>query len=113
VRWRPRKRNERGHIPGVLLTFKYGPDGRLAAVTRADDDASSRDWILANLVGSARGVADMAEELLAELDTPPAGELERIKERLGRTLRRMAREGWVEKIGTSGSRVQWTLRVRP
>ena len=34
VRWRPRKRNERGYIAGVLLTFEYGDDGRPCAVTR-------------------------------------------------------------------------------
>jgi hypothetical protein len=28
VRWRPRKRNERGHIAGVLLTVGYREDGR-------------------------------------------------------------------------------------
>lgn len=112
VRWRPRKRNERGHIGGVLLSFSYGPDGRLADVEREDDEESTRDWILGELVGGPRTVADMADEMLADMDNPPAGELERIKERLGRALRRMAREGWVDRLGSTGSRVQWALRER-
>ena len=113
VRWRPRKRNERGHIPGVLLTFDYGLDNRLESVTRTDDEESTRDWVLATLVPGARAVADMAEDLYAEMAAPPAGELERIKERLGKTLRRMSKQGWVEKFGTTGSKVQWALRERP
>ena len=112
VRWRPRKRNERGHIAGVLLTFEYGLDGRLENVTRADDEESSRDWLLAALVGGPRSVADLAEDLVAELDTPAPGELERAKERISRQLRRMAHQGWVEKVGTRGSKVTWQLRER-
>jgi hypothetical protein len=113
VRWRPKKRNERGHIPGVLLTFEYGPDQRLAAVTRDDDDESSRDWILAYLVAGPRTVAEMAEEMIADVDDPSPGELDRIKERLRRVVRRMAGEGWVDKLGTTGAKVQWALRERP
>ena len=45
IRWRARKRNERGHIPGVLLTVDYGDDGRPCHVDRADDEESTRDWI--------------------------------------------------------------------
>jgi hypothetical protein len=113
VRWRPRKRNERGHIPGFLLTVAYGDDGRPCSVERADDDENTRDWILGGLVSGPRSMADLAEELLGEAENPPAGELDRIKERLGRALRRMAREGWVEKIGSKGPSVRWVLRVRP
>jgi hypothetical protein len=62
VRWRPRKRkrNARGHIAGVLLTFEYGRDGRLAAVTREDDEASTREWLLAALVAGPRKVSELA-----------------------------------------------------
>jgi hypothetical protein len=112
VRWRPKKRNERGHIPGVLLTFAYGADGRPCSAERADDDESTRDWLLAALVGGPRGVGDLAEEMMAEHDDPPAGELERIKERVARALGRMARDGWVDKLGTKGRGVQWALRLR-
>jgi hypothetical protein len=112
VRWRPRKRNERGHIPGVLLTFTYGDDGRLSGVERADDDTSTRDWILAALVHGARSVPDMAEEMVDELDGAPAGELDRAKERLGKAVRRMAAEGWIERLGKAGRGATWQLRVR-
>ena len=102
IRWRPRKRNERGHIPGVLLTVAYGTDGRPCAVVRADDDESTRDWLLGALVSGPRSMGDLADEMLAELDNPDAGEPDRIRSRLGRMLRRMAGEGWVEKLGTKG-----------
>jgi len=110
IRWRPRKRNERGHIPGVLLTVTYGEDGRPCAVTREDDEESTRDWILAALVHGPRSVADLAEELAEELDEAATGDLDRIKERLNKALRRMAREGWVSKEGTTGRAVRWSLR---
>ena len=113
IRWRPRKRNERGHIPGVLLSVDYGDDGRPCGVTRADDEESTRDWLLAALIHGPRGVADMTEDVLAELEAAPAGEVDRVKERLSRALRRMLREGWVEKIGSRGRGVQWQLRIRP
>lgn len=110
IRWRPRKRNERGHIPGVLLTVDYGDDGRPCAVTRADDQESTRDWILAGLIGGPRSVSDMADEVLADTENPSLGELDRIKERLGQALNRMRREGWVDRLGQSGRGVQWRLR---
>jgi hypothetical protein len=113
VRWRPKKRNERGHIPGVLLTFAYGDDGRPCSAERADDDESTRDWLLAGLVGGPHSVGDLADEMMAELDDPPAGEFDRVRERIGRALTRMARDGWVEKVGTRGRGASWTLRIRP
>ena len=113
VRWRPKKRNERGHIPGILLTFAYGDDGRPCSAERADDDESTRDWILAALIGGPRSVGDLAEEMISELDDPPTGEMERVRERIGRALTRMARDGWVEKVGTRGRGASWTLRIRP
>jgi hypothetical protein len=113
VRWRPKKRNERGHIPGVLLTFAYVDDGRPCSAERADDDESTRDWILAALAGGPLGVSAMASEMLAEHDDPPGGELERIKERIGRNLHRMARDGWVDRIGPAGGRnVVWSLKFQ-
>lgn len=113
IRWRPKKRNERGHMPGVLLTVEYGDDGRPCGVTRADDEESTRDWILGALVGGPRGVADLADDMLDETDSPTAGEVDRIKERLSRTLRRMAHEGWVERLGGAGRGARWSLRERP
>jgi hypothetical protein len=113
IRWRPRKRNERGHIRGVLLTVDYGEDGRPCHVERADDDESTRDWLLLALAYGPRGVSSLADEMFAELDAPAAGESDRIRERLGRALHRMAKDGWVEKVGAKGPGTQWALRVRP
>ena len=112
IRWRPKKRNERGHISGVLLTVEYGDDGRPCAVYRDDDEESTRDWLLAALVGGPRSVADMGDDVLADMEMAAAGEADRIKERLGRALIRMRREGWVEKVGTKGPGVRWQLRER-
>jgi hypothetical protein len=112
IRWRPRKRNERGHIAGVLLTVTYGEDGRPSGVVREDDEESTRDWLLAGLVHGPRSVAELAEDLLADLDSPPAGELDRAKERLAAALNRMRKQGWVERLGTSGRNVRWQLRTR-
>ena len=111
VRWRPRKRNERGHIPGLLLTFEYDDSGRLCGVTRADDEEVTRDWILAALVPGPRSVADLTEELLAETEDSTPGASERIKERLSQALRRMRRDGWVIRNGVSGPRVTWSLNA--
>lgn len=113
IRWRPKKRNERGHIPGVLLSIEYGEDGRPCAVDRADDEESTREWILAALVHGPRTVAELAAEVIDGLDSPAAGELERARERVGRMLRRMLSEGWVERIGpATGPNVRWALRLR-
>lgn len=109
IRWRVRKRNERGHIPGVLLTVSYADDGRPCGIERVDDEESTRDWLLAALVSGPRSVSDLADDMLAEMENAPAGELERIRERLGKALRRMSRDGWVAKEGsTRGAR--WALR---
>lgn len=112
IRWRPRKRNERGHIPGILLTINYAEDGRPCAIDRADDEESTRDRILAMVALGPRSAGDMAEELVDELESPSPGELERVKERLGKALRRMAREGWIERLGKPGRGATWALRVR-
>lgn len=111
VRWRPKKRNERGHIPAILFTFTYGADNRLVGAERADDDERTRDLILGMLVSGPRTVSAMAEEMANDLDDPAAGEEERIRERLRKTLRRMARDGWVERLGKAGSHdSRWQLR---
>lgn len=110
VRWRPRKRNERGHIAGILLTVHYGADGRPCAVEREDDEETTREWILAALVRTPRTVPDLAEELLEESEEPASPDLvRRTEERLGRTLRRLAREGLAAKAGKDGRAVRWSL----
>jgi hypothetical protein len=111
VRWRPRKRNERGHIAGVLLNFDYSADGRLAAVTREDDDESTRDWLLGALAGGPQTVGELAESMVDELDAPTVGELGRVKARLSRALRRMSRDGWVIPPAKKGGRnATWALK---
>ena len=112
VRWRPRKRNERGHMPGLLLTFHYGEDHRLREVEREDDEESTRDWLLLALVRGPRSVAEMAEEMVEDSEKLSDVDLDHAKERLRHALSRMAREGWVTKEGTTGPRVRWALRLR-
>ena len=111
IRWRPRKRNERGHIPGILLTFEYGDDGRPCSVQRDDDDEATRDWILAAVALGPRTVADMAEEMFSESEETGEDALKRIQDRLRKACYRMAREGWLDKNGKTGPRVTWGLNV--
>ncbi len=111
IRWRPKKRNERGFIPGVLLIVDYGDDGRPCGVTRADDAIETRDWLLAALVSGPRGVADLTEEKLTD-DDDPGARSDKTKEMLGQALLRMSREGWVERIGDRRG-ARWQLRERP
>ena len=111
IRWRPKKRNERGHIAGILLTVRYGDDGRPCQVDREDDTESTRDWLLAALTAGPRKVSDLVDEMLAELDDPGGGEADRIRERLSKALRRMRAEGWVERDGNGGRDVRWSLRI--
>ena len=112
VRWRPRKRNERGHIASFLLTVRYADDGRPCEVIREDDEETTREWILAALVRQPRTVADLAEELLDEAAEPPTGDLlRRTEERIGRTMRRLAREGLAAKAGKDGRAVRWALPI--
>ena len=112
VRWRPRKRNERGHLGGVLLGFTYGDDGRPCSVTREDDEESTREWLLAALVRGARTVSDLADEIAEESDEHVTADgRDRLKERLGKALRRMANDGSVERDGpATGRGVKWSLR---
>jgi len=113
VRWRPRKRNERGHVPGLLLSFAYDDAGRLCGVTREDDEESTRDRLLAALIGGPRSAGDLADELLEDDDEPPTPDRrERTLERLKKALQRMRREGWVVKDGTTRN-VVWRLAERP
>lgn len=111
VRWRPRKRNERGHLAGVLLTFGYGDDGRPCSVTREDDEESTRDWLLAALVRGPRSVSDLADEIAEESDDHVTADgRDRAKARLSKTLRRMARDGSVTRDGpATGRGVKWSL----
>ena len=111
IRWKPKKRNERGHIPGVLLTVEYGIDGRPCGVTREDDEESTRDWLLYALKNEARSVADLADEMADTVeDHVTIDARDRMKERLNKALRRMAQDGAVEKEGTTGSKVRWKLK---
>lgn len=111
IRWKPRKRNERGHIPGVLLTVEYGLDGRPCAVTSEDDEASTRDWLLYALKNGPRSVSDMADEMADELDDHVTADArDRIKERLSRALRRMSGDGMVAKDAKGGRNVRWSLQ---
>jgi hypothetical protein len=110
VRWRSRKRNERGHIAGVLLTFEYDLTGRLCLATREDDDEVTRDWILGALLREPRTVPQLADTQLEEMDEPPSLEMvKRTQNRLDHVLRRMAREGWVGKAGKVGAANLWSL----
>lgn len=94
VRWRPRKRNERGHISGVLLHFEYADGKRLSDVSREDDDESTREWLLLALLREARTVEDMADELAEQSgEEVSATDLERIKARLRQALGRMKHDG--------------------
>lgn len=114
VRWRPRKRNERGYIAGVLLTFNYDDSGRLCDAVREDDDEATRDWILGALVGNPRTVPQLADQMLEELDEPPSdGTHKRTQNRLDHMLRRMARDGWVGRAGKVGTANLWALSDRP
>jgi hypothetical protein len=100
VRWRPRKRNERGHISGVLLTFEY--DGNvLRNVIRDDDEETTREWLLVALLREARTVEDLAEELADQSPRETTGaEIERTKARLRQTLGRMKVDGLAVKQTT-------------
>jgi len=111
VRWRPRKRNERGHIPAFLLSFNYDDAGRLSGAERTDDEQTIRQWLLLALADrEAHGVAELADELLTdEAEYVGADRLDRAKHTLKVTLQRMARDGAVLREGVSGPKVRWRL----
>jgi hypothetical protein len=110
VRWRVRKANERGHVPGILLSFGYGEDSRLVSAVREDDDESTRDWILGALREGDKTVAD-----LVSLEAEEAGDylsaeaIERAKARLGKALYRMKRDGWIVAAGKDGRAQKWAI----
>lgn len=109
VRWRVRKANERGRVPGVLLRFGYD-DNRLASVTREDDDESTRDWILAGLYDGPKTVGELvALEAEEQGEYLTADAIERAKARLGKALYRMKTDAWVLKAGKDGRAVKWGL----
>ncbi len=97
VRWRPRKRNERGKIAAVRLTFSYADGKTLSGVTREDDDETTAEWILDALAREPRTVEAMAEELceMAESEHTEAA-LVRAKARLRQALGRLKLQGRVE-----------------
>lgn len=77
----------------MLLTFSYGDDGRPCSVTREDDEESTREWLLAALVRGARTVSDLADEIAEESDEHVTADgRDRLKERLGKALRRIAND---------------------
>jgi hypothetical protein len=111
VRWRPRKRNERGHVPGILLTFSYDDQDRLMGVVREDDDESTREWLLRALVGEPRAVSELADELLEDEDQDVTDDQQkRVKARLGRSLNRLKRDGAVVRVGTTKD-ARWRLHI--
>jgi hypothetical protein len=103
---------ESGRDPSILLAFEYGDDHRPHAVVRSDDDESTRDWILGFLAHGPASVGDMAEDLLAQSESGGPEDLQRTKERLGKALYRMVREGWLDKLGTRGRGVTYRLALR-
>lgn len=112
VRWTPRKRNERGHIPAVLLSFMYDDFGRLRDVRREDDERVTRAWLTDALIGGPRSVEDLAEELIADSDVTNYGDaLAKAKERIRQTLNRMRRAGLASKAAGKGS--PWALGGPP
>ena len=110
IRWRPRKRNERGYVPGVLLTVEYGADGRPCRVVREDDEASTRTWLLGVLDTEPRSTSDLADELLDQTlereSAPSKDEAERAQARIRQALLRMSHEGLVAKDG-KGRSTKW------
>jgi len=96
VRWRPRKRNERGHIPAMLLHFGY-EGNTLRNVERSDDELNTRDWLLTALRGGERTVEDMAEDLAESFEEVTPAVIERSKARLRQALGRMKKELLVKR----------------
>lgn len=112
VRWRPRKRNERGYISPALITFEYDDSGRLCQATRENDDEATRDWILAALTAGPRTKYELADRLADDMDEPAGKDaMNRIEDRLAHQLRRMEREGWLRKAGKDGRADRWSLAV--
>ena len=68
---------------------------------RADDEESTREWLLATLADGPKTVAAMAQDLYETLESPSANEVDRIKERLSKSLNRMKKAGDVVRTGVS------------
>jgi hypothetical protein len=101
IRWRVRKKNERGYIAPFLIAFEYGADNRLVNAARENDEEATRDWIVDRIREDGEvTVSRLAEELIDDMPDAPAGELDRIKDRLRQALYRMSRDGVVSKSGT-------------
>jgi hypothetical protein len=109
VRWTPRKRNERGQIPTVRLAFHYNDVGQLCRVDKSEDEFVVRDWITSQLMELAEAtVADLAEEMIANDDGNRAVALERAKDTISRTLRRMKKAGQAN-IRKASRPARWAL----
>lgn len=109
IRWRPRKRNERGQIAGILLTIEYGNDGRPCRYQVHDDEQTTRDWLLATLVNGPRSVTELLDERLEAEDEVTEDRLKATRNRFRGALLRMKRDGLVEPIG-KGPSTRWRLR---
>lgn len=107
VRWAPRKRNERGHIAAILLSFEYDERGRLCGVRREDDESSTRAWVTDALASGPRTVDALAEEMAETEDGPHAAAVARAKDRIRQTLGRMRHADLVHKTGGRGE--PWAL----
>lgn len=108
VRWRPMKRNERGHISAVQLAFSYSDDGRPSDVEVLDDDRTSRDWITDALMHGPLSVEELAENMISESEEYSEAAMARTKELIRRTLNRMKRDNRVHKVSrTRGA--PWAL----
>jgi hypothetical protein len=111
VRWRIRKANEHGVVPGLLLQFGY-EDNRLTSVVCENDDESTRDWILAALHDGPKTIAELvAIEAEEQEEYLRADAIERAKGRLAKALYRMQNEGWVVKAGKDGRAIKWALKL--
>jgi hypothetical protein len=110
VRWRLRKANERGHVPGILLRFGYGDDSRLVSAVREDDDESTRDWIIGALRDEPKTVSELATLEAEELGEYLSSEAtERAQARLGKAVYRLKEKGWLSKAGKDGRAQKWAL----
>jgi hypothetical protein len=107
VRWVPRKRNERGAIPSMLLAFDYDERGRLCGVRQEDDEASTRAWIVNELAQGPRTVEQLAETMVEFDDGPHDAAVAKAKDRLRQILNRMRREKLAHKSANRGG--PWAL----
>ena len=112
IRWRSRKKNERGNLAPVLLSVEYGQDGRPCAVIRQDDEAVTREWLLTMLDEGPQAISDLAEQIADETPDAQPGEVERVRNRLRQTLLRMSKEGIVQKVG-NGHATRWERAFNP